>query len=167
MAKWRWTRWLAALAVSVGVSGCDVLSGVDREAVLDSPPPQDCIRQVIQSTPGVDAVRFIDGPSDRNELSIDGIHPVPTTWTFAFNGNSRGPVLGIVQFVLQYDGPVRFANTDWRINSTPPQAEIDATRPVMRGIELKLEADCGVTGLESRVKESCTGGVLCPPLPAQ
>jgi hypothetical protein len=44
-----------------------------------------------------------------------------------------------------------------RLNKAPPQAEIDVVRPIMRQLERRLEAECGLRDLSVNIKEWCSG----------
>lgn len=81
----------------------------------------------------------------------------------SIGAHPRATFCGVVQLVENYKGDVAFSQTLLSINSKPPQAEIDATRPVMRTIEANLIHQCGLTKLGTGVRESCTG-VECEPL---
>ena len=145
-------------SLAFGISGCDFVYGVMRDAPIDTELSLDCVRQVVETTRGIDKVSY--------EARHDGkglFHPEPWTYNYFYIGTPESHIVGALQIYKEYDGHLSYHNSLMDINTKPPQVEIDATRPVMRAIEMRLSSQCGVNNLPSRVKESCTG-VLCGPM---
>jgi hypothetical protein len=144
--------------LTVSLSGCDFVYGVTRNAKLDTEPSQECVSRVIKNSPGVTQVRY--------EARHDGkglFHPSPWVYNYLYRGTPENHVVGVLQITKEYDGQLSYHDTLLDLNIKPPQAEIDATRPVMRKIEVELENQCGAVGLPANIKETCTG-VLCAPM---
>lgn len=151
----------AAAGVALGLAGCDPVYGVMRDADLDAPVELDCVRHAIAMTPGVASVTF---RTEEKRLGV--FHPEPTVYSFLYEGAPGGKIRGTLQIYRDYQGRFSYHDTylgfGW--HPTPAAAdEIEATRPVMRAIEKKLAADCGVTKLPSQVREKCTR-LECRPL---
>jgi hypothetical protein len=148
----------AILFLALPLAGCDILYGVGREAPLDTKPELACVEGTIRATPGIAEVKF---ESDHNGKGL--FHPVPWTYSYFYRGKDGSNVVGDLQIVETHDGAVMMHQSLWSMNAPPPQSWIDATRPVMRAIEIGLAEQCGVRGLPSRIKETCDG-VRCLPL---
>jgi hypothetical protein len=56
-----------------------------------------------------------------------------------------------------YTGNLQITDHLMEINRKPPQEDIDATRPVMKALEERLEKQCGIVGLAASIKEACRG----------
>ena len=130
-------RVIAVLACCVALSGCDPLFGVAHVAELVQPPPTDCVRQVLASTPGLE---FPDQRDPPNVFSY---------WVVPENGER---FLGVLQLQKQESGSYRYRNGNLQIGLPPPQAEINAVRPVLRAIDSGLSERCGLT---EPIKEIC------------
>lgn len=143
-------------AITAALSGCDFVYGVNRSAQLDALPSLDCVRQAIQSTPGIETVDERSGTTFR-ELTFSGLHPPDPIYYFNYRGPEARHIRGVVQLTTNWRGYVDFTDYNMRMNEKPPQAEIDATRPVMREIERRLSDHCGVTKLQSPIHEWCHG----------
>jgi hypothetical protein len=139
--------------------GCDSMYGVSRRATIPSPPPLACVETVIRRAPGVEDVQYSRTEGNR-PLTWTGVEPATDVHTFAYRD---GQVRGFLQVTVEYDGKTTFSQNLTDINRKPPQEQIDASRPVMRWIEERLEAECGMSGLPLAVEEHCSG-VDCPPL---
>jgi hypothetical protein len=147
----------AAILVAVVLAACDFLYGVNRRAALARLPQVDCVRETLETTPGIDQVDYGAGVGSR-PITWTGLQAADQVHTFLFRGDG---VQGAVQFVVGYDGDVEFSDTLLELNRKPPQELIDGTRPVMRNLEARLEQRCAVEGLVREVHETCWG-VACP-----
>jgi hypothetical protein len=107
---------------------------------------------IIKSTPGVDSVDYRFEKGGR-PLTLTGIKPPDQVYTFSYRGGTN--VHGALQFVVDYKQAVEYSQTLMRLGSPPPQEWIDATRPVMKQIEVELEKNCGLTNLQTTVVEKC------------
>lgn len=125
------------------LTGCDTMSGVIRDAKLDSFPPLDCIEKTISSTPGVASVKTWV----RNDPY--------TVHYFSYHGAERSHIIGTVYISQNEAGVITFSQSLTELNGHPPQEDIDATRPVMKVIEERLEAVCGVAQLQAHLREQC------------
>jgi len=90
------------------------------------------------------------------------LHPAGDTYNFRFGGTSGSKIFGTVQFITNWRGYVDFIDSDVRLNFPIPQDVVDASRPVMRRIELALSQQCAVAKL-AMTKEWCHG-VDCKPI---
>jgi hypothetical protein len=120
--------------------GCDTIYGVSHVAELAAPPHPDCMRQVLAAMPGLE----VSDQWEKRQL-------------FSYRGVSGSQVRGILQVHKRSDGRYVYNNGNWMINGRPPQAEIDATRPMLRAIDAGLAERCG---LIAPVRETCNG-VAC------
>jgi len=66
-------------------------------------------------------------------------------------------VSAYLYFSKDYKGKVEFNQAYTAVNATPPQVRVDMMRPVMRELERKLEADCGLQNLVMNIEERCSG----------
>ena len=146
------------IGIALILSGCDFVYGVDRAAPLDKEISTDCVKRVMESTPGIEKVDY--------EASHTGkglFHPTPWVYTYQFRGSPHSNVMGVLQVAKEYDGTFSYRNYLESLNSKPPQAWIDATRPVMHEIEKRLAMQCEADTLPAHIKETCTG-VICGPM---
>jgi hypothetical protein len=148
----------AILVLALPLAGCDILYGVGRGAQLDKKPELACVEETIRATPGITEVKF---ESDHSGKGL--FHPAPWTYSYLYRGKDGSNIIGSLQIVETYDGAVTMGQSLWQLNAPPPQAWVDATRPVMRAIEMRLAERCGIRDLPSRIKETCDG-VRCLPL---
>jgi hypothetical protein len=144
-------RLAGCLAAVVVLCGCDPISGVMRNAELASPPEPECVRLAIEGTPGVTSVKFLKSSTEEADYS------------YLYSGNPGNNVSGAVQ-IRARNGKLSYSNSHLSLGAPPAQADIDATRPVMRAMEKNIARQCGITELASGVRENCTG-VACNPLP--
>ena len=145
-------RLRALLAMTWPLAGCDIGYGIVREARLESAPPLECVNRVIEGAPGVTSVQNL-GTTQGSSYSVSSI---------GYSGTKESHIFGTLQVYI-YDSYALFNQSHVRLNIVPPQAEIDATRPVMQYIEDATATECGLPSLPSRVEEECFG-VACPPL---
>lgn len=139
------------LVVALSLGGCPTPTrnnGVVRSADLTAMPSMECVREVIASTPGVADVQY------RNLGGTDHI--------FRYDGGQGSHLAATLRLLWKADGTVNFRHylLDY---SSPPQADIDVTRPVMQHIEQAIATKCGIPSLPSQIQEECHG-VDCGPL---
>jgi hypothetical protein len=151
-------RTLLLLAVFVSLAACDPIYGVSRRATVGHMPDPVKVRSIVQHTPGVKSVRYqqIEGSKP---LTLGGIQPATAVHTFIYTGGSD--VHGVLQFTVDYRKRIAYSQTLLQMFQPPPQQWIDATLPVMKRIELRLQAEAGLPGLQSAVVQRCDG-VVCP-----
>jgi hypothetical protein len=154
----RYIQALVALALSSCLASCDIFYGVMRTAELDEQLSLDCVRHVVETTSGINRVQFSESHEGKGLF-----HPTPWNYVYFFAGAPDSHVIGVLQIYKDYQGHFSYDDHLMDINRKPPQADIDATRPVMRAIEQNLAVQCGVAELPARVKEVCQG-VACGPL---
>ena len=143
--------------LALETSSCDFIYGVNRRTAIPAAPDFTCVERVIREAPGVDDVRYAQTEGGRR-LTWTGLQRPIQVHTFVYRD---GQILGALQVTIEYDGETEFSQTLLDINRKPPQAMVDATRPVMLWIEQRLESECGMSGLTARIKERCPG-VECP-----
>jgi hypothetical protein len=144
------------VCLTVALLGCDTVHGVQRVATLEAFPSIDCVRTVLDSTPGITKIDY--GETDGGAaITLSGLKPEGPTHTFSYAGSESSHIKGHLQIRQDHRGIVSFDQTLLWLNGTPPQEDIDATRPVMRSIEQRLARDCGIHELPSRIMESCSG----------
>jgi hypothetical protein len=134
------------------LTGCDPIFGVTRNAHVQFMPEPAMVGATIKSTLGVDKVDYRLTEGGR-PLTWTGIKPPNQVYTFLYRGGTN--VHGAVQFVVDYKKSVEYSQTLLRMGSPPPQEWINATRPVMKQIEVELEKNCGLTNLQTTVVERC------------
>src|ERR1700712_3322125 len=115
-------------------------------------PALDCVQQAIRNTAGV-----VDVTYKASHTGEGLFEPTPWIYTYGFAGKPGSNIIGFLQLEKDYQGHFTYRNTLLGLNTKPPQAQIDATRPVMRAIELALAEHCGLTELPARVREDCIG----------
>jgi hypothetical protein len=137
--------------------GCDVIRGVSRRASLPSLPPSSCVIRSLESVQGVTNVSY-KPQTGGTPITWTGTKPSDMVhyYFYDFQGLS-----GNLYFLKDYKGRVEFSQGYITVNKPVPQAEIDILRPVMRQLEQRLEAECGLYGLVANIKETCSG-VTCP-----
>jgi hypothetical protein len=153
---------LAPIVLTLGSWSCDMLYGVSRGGAIDSMPSLDCVRKVVLSAPGVTSIEYRQ-TEGRRPISWSGIEAADAVHTFLYKGAAGSHVMGVLQIISSYNGKVQFSQHLLAINVAPSQADIDATRPVMRCIEKALGSQCGLSALSSQVTEWCRG-VQCSPM---
>jgi hypothetical protein len=151
IASWVGGAW------SIALVACDFEYGVTRQAKLVRLPPADCVRSAIESTPGIESVRYSTSEGSRT-ITLTGLKPADQVHSFVYRGEG---VEGVLQLVANYKGEVHFSDVLVGINRKPPQVLVDQTRRMMSTLETGLEARCNVSGLVASIRESCRG-VECP-----
>ena len=126
-------------------------------------PLLDCVRTVISLAPGVTNVQYREDEESR-PVTWSGIQTADAVHNFSYKGAAGSHIVGVLQIIRSYNGEVQFSQRLLAINLAPSQADIDATRPVMRYIEKALGARCGLSALSSQITEVCRG-VQCGPMP--
>jgi hypothetical protein len=145
---------LLPLICTVLLSGCDIFYGVYREAPLSSRPNLDCVRDAIEKTPGVAEVQY---RHHEGGTTLTFKSPASIADSYLYRGPVGSHVLGALQIHWNYPGNVVFTDTLQDINRKPPQEDVDHSRPVMKLVEQRLESECEMSGLTSKVKETCLG----------
>lgn len=151
------------LGLVVFLLGCDTVYGVRRYATLDTFPPLDCVRTVLNSTPEIRKVEYREDEGG-TALTLSGPKPEGPTFSFLYTGSEGSHIHGALQVHQDHRRIVSFRQTLLYINGTPPQEDVDATRPVMHRLEIVLAEKCGIPELPTRVAESCSD-VQCGSLP--
>jgi hypothetical protein len=147
-------RHLTLLVLVVFSTSCDPVFGVSRWARVQMMPDPALVETAIRSAPGVQKVEYWVAEGGR-PLTVSGIKPPDQVYNFMYDGEPN--VHGHLQFTVDYAGRVDFSQYLVEMGQRPPQAWIDATRPVMIQIETLLEKQCGLTGLQTSVVERCFG----------
>lgn len=140
------------------VACCDVLYGVRRIATIPNSHNLDCVRAVLQRTPGIQAVVYEHSEGSR-PLTITGMKPPDQIHKFSYKGDQ---VQGILMISIDYTGKATLYQSLAEIGRRPPQSFIDNTLPIMRLVERELESQCGIRRLPGSIDEYCYG-VECPP----
>jgi hypothetical protein len=135
-------------------AGCDMVYGVTRSAQVSHVPHPNQVKKTIASVPGVEKVTHAFYEGER-PITSHGIQVPNKVYEFTYSGGTN--VHGELEFVMDYSGKVYFSQSLLMMNQIPPQAWVDATRPVMKQIEIRLEQECGLTGLSTSVVERCHG----------
>ena len=149
---------LSALFTMALLSGCDFIYGVRREAQLTERPNLGCVQHEIETTPGISDVRYrhYEGGTTLTLRS-----PATISDSYWYRGPSGSHVLGALQIEWTDPGTLVFTDSLEEMNRKPSQIDVTQSRPVMQLLEQRLESQCGIAGLTSRIKETCTG-VQCP-----
>ena len=151
-------RTLLVSALFVSLAACDPIYGVSRRATVGHMPDPAKVRSIVQHTPGVGSVRY-EQIQGSKPVTLGGIQAATAVHTFIYTGDSD--VHGVLQFTVDYRKHVNYSQTLLQMFQPPPQQWIDATLPVMKHIELRLQTEAGLPGLESSVVQGCDG-VVCP-----
>jgi hypothetical protein len=154
--------WRFGLIGLIFLSACDFIYGVRRVADIKPLPDLDCVRHVIETTPGIGGVEYRHTAGGR-PLTWTGVQAPDQVYTFIYHGLVGTHILGVLQLIENYNGDVKFDHSLSGLNYKPPQEAIDATRPVMREIETELAAECSLGKLPANIQETCSG-VDCTPL---
>jgi hypothetical protein len=137
------SAWWGAVSLFAATisSGCDYVGGVIRYAELDAQFSPECVRQGLAQTDGVSAIRY------RPPSEAGGYHRFDYT------------VAGLNNYLLFEHrfgyGATRYWNEYSRLNSCPPQSEVDRIRPELRRIDASIGRACGMADLPSRMSEDC------------
>jgi hypothetical protein len=143
-------RALALLLLSLAVTACDPVYGLSRHAYVATMPDAAKIRGIVEHTPGVDSVMY---------RHHEGGFPTMKEYYFDYRGGSD--VRGELRFLIDSRKRIHYSQTCLSLLEPPPQKYIDATLPVMKRIELGLEREAGLSGLQSSVTQDCSR-VVCP-----
>jgi hypothetical protein len=150
-------RTLLVLPLFVTLAACDPIYGVSRRATVGHMPNPAKVRSIVQHTPGVESVGYQQIAGSK-PITLGGIQRPTAVHTFVYSGGSN--VRGVLQFQVDYRNQVQYSQTLIRMFEPPPQQDVDATLPVMKRIELRLETQAGLSGLQSSVVQRCDG-VIC------
>jgi len=145
-------------AALLSLSSCDIFYGVYRAAPLNSRPNLACVRDVIEKTPGIAEVQYRHHEGGTT-LSLKS--PANIADSYFYRGPVGSHVLGVLQIDWSYPGNVVLTDTLQDLDRKPPQEDIDHSRPMMKLVEQRVESECEIVGLTSKVKERCQG-VQCP-----
>jgi len=145
----------------VCTSACDVLYGVHRSAPIDNDPSPECVERVLHAMPEIATVRHEQVLGSR-PLTWSGLHEPDVFQNFFYQGPDH--IIGVLQYSKDYRGRMSLSQSNLELNRVPPQADVTATRPVMKRIESALEAQCGLRNLTSKITEWCHKEE-CPPIP--
>ncbi|MBI3606698.1 MAG: hypothetical protein HY207_01880 [Nitrospirae bacterium] len=145
------------------LTGCDIGYGTMRRASLQAVPPLECVRHVVESTPGIARLDYSQDEGG-TALTLGGLKsPAYVAYTYFYRGVEGSHIFGILQIHKDHKGAMSLSQNLMYLNVKPPQADIDASRPVMALIEQRLEAECGIVELVKNIKETCHG-VTCQEL---
>ena len=156
----------AGLALGVALAGCDTIYGVRREAVLPDWPDADCVALVLGSTPEIARVqRHEPSPPGTVLTSAGFVKPAGAVTSFFYMGPE--PILVWSNLTVgpagAYGRPI-FSQSMGSFGGPPPQAVVDAVRPVMQAVEQRVGAACGRPELPAAVVETCSKGLVCGPI---
>jgi hypothetical protein len=143
-------RALILVALSLALAGCDPAYGLWRHAYVGRLPDPAKVRAIVQNTPGIDKVTY---------RHYHGGFPPATEDYFDYGGGSQ--IHGELLFRIDSRKRIQYSQTCMSLLEPPPQAYIDATLPVMKRIELRLEREAGLPDLQSSVTQHCVR-VVCP-----
>ncbi|HEY2711216.1 MAG TPA: hypothetical protein VGI60_01780 [Chthoniobacterales bacterium] len=113
-------------------------------------PDPETVRAIVRDTPGIDTVTY---------RHYEGGFPTSKEYYFDYRGGSE--VRGSLRFEIDSRKRIQYSQFLFDLLEPPPQHYIDATLPVMKRIELRLERKAGLPGLQSSVKQDCIR-VACP-----
>jgi hypothetical protein len=113
--------------------------------------------------PEISTVTHEQRQDSSRPITPSGLQEPDVIQYFFYEGPNH--VDGILDYVKDYKGRMVLSQSLLgRVATAPLQEEVIATRPVMRNVEIALEAQCGLSNLTSRIKEWCHG-VQCPRIP--
>lgn len=147
----------ALLPILFMLTGCDVLYGVRRTAVLDQVPSLECVSSVVSTTSGVATVEKKSEQSGVAVTLSGQKDPAYIVDNFFFRGIEGSNIVGVLQILQDHRGTITFTHSLFGINRKPPQKEVDATRPIMKRIEDRLVSECGIVQLPAHIQETCSG----------
>jgi hypothetical protein len=157
---WQWASGLGLCAI---LTGCEVGYGLSRTAPLDALPDLDCVAHVLAATPGI---THVDTTIERSAAPLYPRAPHGhTSYNFVYHGDAASRVWAALQIRVDVRDRITFEQSLHQLNRAVPQADVDATRPVMALVERRLQAQCRIPGLVRRIVERCEG-VRCEPLAA-
>jgi hypothetical protein len=142
-------RSLAIVLLSLTLMACDPAYGVWRHAYVGHMPDPARVRAIVQNTPGISKVTY---------RHYHGGFPPSTEDYFDYSGGSQ--VRGELLFRIDTRHRIQYSQSCMSLLEPPPQEYIDATLPVMKRIEFRLERDVGLSGLQSSATQDCVR-VVC------
>jgi hypothetical protein len=143
-------RALILLVLSLASVGCDPAYGLRRHAYVGHLPDPARIRAIVQETLGIDSVTY---------RHYEGGFPTMKEYYFDYKGGAD--VRGELLFRIDSRKRIEYSQSLISLLEPPPQQYIDATLPVMKRIELRLERKAGLPGLQSSVKQDWIR-IVCP-----
>ena len=164
MRRSRLLKAASILLPAMVLAACDTINGVERTASLSEMPSLQCVAKVVREMPKIANVDMRNAEGSR-PLTLTGIKAPDQVYYFIYRGAEGSHIWADTHVTKRYDGSATFTQDNVRINATPPQEEIDASRPVMRDVEVALERQCVVSPLPLVIHERCVG-VRCDPLPS-
>lgn len=90
-------------------------------------------------------------------ITLSGLQPAGQTFSYIFRGPSESHVVGALQVAQYRRGQIELSQSNLEIGQPPPQADIDASRPVMALIDSRLKLECGLSMQPNTFKEWCSG----------
>ena len=137
------------LIATATLCGCEVFNGVVREsAEFDQTPPTTCVINAISSIPGVTNVTYHDESRIEEKDLIQ-------SYNYKYE-----ELEGSLWIVIQNDGHATLYDRFGCLNCKLSQAEVNRIYPAILEIEHALEVQCGMVGLQSKMREYCRG-VTC------
>ena len=145
-----------AIVLLTFLAACDAIYGVSRRAKVGFMPDPAKVRSIMHRVARVHEVRYQQTEGGK-PITLGGVQSPTVVHTFFYSGDPD--VDGVLQFQVDYRNRVEYSQTLIRMFEPPPQQWVDATLPVMKRIELRLDTQAGLSGLEnsscSIVLESC------------
>jgi hypothetical protein len=154
-----------ALAGTIFSAYCGLVSGnspsgVIREARLLTPLAPECVQRVIAGTPGITTLDHHHDEFGQVTTVSGRTGPQDVIDNYSYRGDESSHVVGVFKLSRHFDGRVEISDALTSLTGSPPQADIDASRPVMVSLESAIESRCGARNLSKRIKERCEG-VMC------
>lgn len=129
------------------LTGCDTLHGALRSAPLSTSLDSACVEFVVRHVPGVQEVRFAAATDQKNNGKSDG------AYTLIYSGDSP-KIWGSLRVAQEGTKGLVFSQS--HLSFAPVDGEVlNATRHVMRRIELEIAERCGAPKLPATVQEVC------------
>jgi hypothetical protein len=136
------------------LAGCDIIYGVGRGTNTFSPIPSDeCVVQAVESIAGMSSVSFRLESGGR-PLTLHGIEKPEVVHRFFYEYKG---IRNNFYFLVNHDGSAEFHHGYLGMNYKPSQSDIDTIYPAILSVEDALQHHCGVIGLKSGIKETCSG----------
>jgi hypothetical protein len=127
------------LATTV-LAGCDFMGGLLRHGELEGQLTPECVRRGLEAVDDVSDVSYLppshSGEYHRFDYRVAGLD-------------------NHLLFEHRFYGTTRYWNEYSRLNSAPPQEEVDRILPQLRRIDASIGHACGIEDLPAQVSESC------------
>lgn len=145
------------LIVTTVLCGCEVFQGVVRESAdFDQIPQPTCVTNAISTVPGISNVTY-HADSGGRPITLHGIEKADVIQLYNYKYEGLKSSLWIV---IRYDGHATLHDSFGCLNCGLSQSEVNRIYPAILQIEHALEAQCGMVGLRSKMREHCRG-VTC------